>query len=119
MRKYDLIKTALTSPVLAGTIAYIGVNALQSGGNALSSNKETDDKIHGFIADLFTGALGNGELLGSAGNFLKNLSYDSLRIVILIYIASGGNLAGLLSSTPGFLSGMAGMLGLAEAGAGV
>ena len=129
----ELLKTALQSPVLAGTMAFLGVHFLETVVLAAASKPKqavgntADQKAaslgskstFNFLGVLInpqtvlgqleaaiqggTGSLAQG---GSAGgvdlaSIFTRLDFEALKLVILIYIASGGNLAGLLQSASG------------------
>lgn len=74
--------------------------------------------IGAYTGFIFTGGNVVGAGLGATGNvgnlfdLFKNLDFAALKLVILIYIASGGNLPGLLQQSSGVLGDMLKGLGL-------
>jgi hypothetical protein len=165
-----LIKTALQSPVISGTVAYLGVSAIQSlitayvaekassatssgpgphGGNitgqgglggtmpAAQSLPPAQEFLVTFLGLLgpvspLLSLLGVNPIGAAQGNAVQaaaqnsgltlsalmgNADFTALKVSILLYIASGGNLAGLLTSTGGLISSLVSSAGLAEAGA--
>lgn len=122
----ELAKTAMQSPVLAGTGAFLIVSAVQS---AVTASQAAGQPAHSgtpsnplsVFLSVFEGGLSNalgplGGLINTGVNvatgsgnlqgILSNLDFDALKLCILIYIASGGNLAGLLQSSSGLLGGL-------------
>lgn len=151
---FGLMRAGMSSPVLAGTAAFLGVHFIETltkasvaasdsapsglapgGGQGpplpsgyvqptqqVGSTKLTTSNFMYIFGHLFTGILGQNAQgqgvaqqaisgLGTAaaadlGAIFKNLDFSALKMVILIYIATGGNLAGLLASQGG-ISGLA------------
>lgn len=162
----ELTKTALQSPVLAGTAAFLTVHWLEGASHAAAAAAAATGSPVGNTADqraagqppsgmsflqaaggdwlkalgaFFAAGKGStfvlgaapgtpaGNLLGGAANaaggtlfdLFKNLDYAALKTVILLYIASGGNLAGLLQSSGGVVEGLIKGLGLNSLGAAI
>lgn len=140
---YDLAKTAMQSPVLAGTGAFLLVHTIESASKsgALTSSivKQQGQQpqqaqswfslfwsIFSNLAIPGTAIPGTGaaglSISGAATTLtdaLKNLDFSALKLVILIYIASGGNLPGLLQQSGGILTDALKSLGIATAIGGV
>lgn len=142
---FDLAKTALTSPVIAGVASYGAVMAAEQLSNLIfqfpltssapampkteTAQAKSTQNILNILAQSLPPGLGDifafgsqqtfkliygqpGQISGQLGEFVKtagginpfNLDFVALKAVILLYIASGGNLAGLLTSGGGLIS---------------
>lgn len=132
----DLLKGALTQPVIVGLIGYATVNQMptlfsaigksssssSTTGTAGSSGTSTVlnvtgnpiiDFFSGLVSSLLTGGkattTGNvgGTGIGGTGigyNIVSDIEIAALKGALLLYIASGGNLAGVLTAAGGPLS---------------
>ena len=118
---FELVKAAMQSPVLSGVLAFFmvsGIESLQSKASTIStttvSTASTPKGIWGSFASDFEKFFNISaknlipgvaiiESITSNSNTLANVDYTALKAVILVYIASGGNLAGLLASGQNFL----------------
>lgn len=111
-------QTAMLSPVVAGSTMYLVVAGLEMLTNSYYQTQQTQ-KQKDFNSDVssvlnlitaslppgLSQAFGFGATAATGGGTGNPLTIDfyALKGVILVYIASGGNLAGLLGSVSGFL----------------
>lgn len=119
----QLLQNALASPVLSGVAAYFIVDIVEKAVVALSTPSSTTtqktpqqqalssfwgnfQKVFGTEMNVFFNQFGLGAIASGTTNslFAGTLDYTALKAVILVYIASGGNLAGLLSSGGNIIS---------------
>lgn len=152
----EIIKTALQSPVMSGTIAFLGVhfleNSIKAGALAKSTPSPSGNTVDQRIGQTntqppnlgsplawwtwFTSLIGGFTPFGAQGgaalgnlastaiggvpnaanlfDIFKNLDFAALKAAILLYIASGGNLAGLLQSSGGLIGGFIKSAGLSS-----
>lgn len=119
-----LLGASMTSPVVAGTGSYLLVALLEMLTNSYYAstataqqrkmNSDVSNVINLITSSLPPGlsqAFGLGAGLSQsqlAGGNPLTVDFYALKGVILVYIASGGNLAGLLGSVSGFLKAGAG-----------
>lgn len=94
----EVVKIALANPAVIGTILFIAVGALKSHGTA-SPPPAGLAWIDNFIKRGL--AL---DLLGMSQESTQNISIDALQAALLVYIATGGNPTGALSSLAGLTS---------------
>jgi len=112
-----LLEAGMKSPVIAGTIAFFVVSAVEAGTNVVKGlngeDTSTDKKATG--KNLITWIEGNFNPLAGTENLitaLQGLDFTALKAAIIAYIASGGNLAGLLTSVGGTATSVISALGL-------
>jgi hypothetical protein len=117
----SLLKSALASPVISGLVAY-DIVLLQeklmsqvpqgSGGTNSPSTASSSNPIASFLETFAKDFLvGTGILTQSTVNTISSLTstpyaldFTALKTVILVYIASGGNLPGILQSSSSLLT---------------
>jgi len=110
---FKLLTAAVSSPVLAGVIAFGAVVAVEklipppvnsgSSGQTQTSNAILQT-IESFIPGFNTWNPIQGVLSGAQAITDLGLDFLALKTAIILYIASGGNLAGLLTSGGGLVS---------------
>lgn len=103
----DIAMTFLSNPAVMGTLLYIGVGFLRNLDTVQTtqnSNKPSflSEWEHNFGAFLGTVGIPVNSLAGTTT--IGGIGLDALQLALLAYIASGGNLAGILSSATGFVS---------------
>lgn len=114
-------QAAMQSPIVAGTVSYLGVAGLEMLTNSYYSTTQTmqqkqANKDVSSIINLIGSALppGLSQAFSFGGTFANSaatsnnpltVDFYALKGAILVYIATGGNLAGLLGSVSGFFKG--------------
>jgi hypothetical protein len=116
----ELAKAAIAQPVISGSLAYFAVGAVegiintaknatttpapqQSLGSLLSSLLSGWNPISGIAGP---GSDLNNIVTGDLGTLLAAADLEALKVAIILYIATGGNLVGLLQSSGGAFSGL-------------
>jgi hypothetical protein len=107
---FETIRNFVSTPVGSGILAYLAVSAIEQlvappkVAAQDPTKNPTVNAVYNYaqsVIGIYEKVLPLGQLGGLLGNTLSgNLSADftALKIAIIVYIASGGNLAGLLSS---------------------
>ena len=107
-----VLQVALSSPVISGTIAYGAVAIVEnlvkqsSPSQQQQQSTQTTNDLLKTLANLLPTNWNPLQALASGANALGDLGIDfiALKTAIILYIASGGNLAGLLTSSGNVLS---------------